>query len=56
MEIFLKTDLIIYLKLHGKPYQIKINKYTLDVLEGLQACIVTGKGKQLTTQIGYQPF
>ena len=49
---YFKTDLI-YSKLHGKPYQIKINKY---ILEGLQACIVTGKGKQLTTQIGYQPF
>lgn len=32
------------------------NLWGWDILEGLQACIVTGKGKKLITQIGYQPF
>ena len=42
-----------------QPYIISgiaVNLWGRDVLEGLQACIVTGKGKQVTTQIRYQPF
>nr|KAF6324905.1 hypothetical protein mMyoMyo1_008356 [Myotis myotis] len=42
-----------------QPYVISgiaVNLWDRDVLEGLQACIVTGKGKPLITQIGYQPF
>ena len=37
-------------------FGIAVNLWGWDVLKGLQACIITGKGKQLTTQIGYQPF
>ncbi|XP_059534650.1 endogenous retrovirus group K member 25 Pro protein-like [Myotis daubentonii] len=33
---------------------ITVNLWGWDVLEGLQACIITGKGQQLVTQMGYQ--
>ncbi|XP_059560876.1 endogenous retrovirus group K member 25 Pro protein-like [Myotis daubentonii] len=33
---------------------IAVNLWGRDVLEGLQACIITGKGRQLVTQMGHQ--